>query len=80
MKREDVSTLFICSYLQALSCQRTLKCFVKCVCVCFESFFEKCLRLGEICNDSRLYKNVYKVLTFENISFESVGVFEMRLF
>ena len=42
----------------------------------FESIFEKSLRLGELCNDSRLYKDVYKVLTFENISFESVGVFE----
>ena len=41
----------------------------------FESIFEKCLHLGELCNDSRLYKNVCKVLTFENISFESVGVF-----
>ena len=38
----------------------------------FESIFEKCLRLGELYNDSRLYKNAYKVLTFENISFESV--------
>ena len=44
--------------------------------IVFESIFEKCLRLGELCNDYRLYKNVYKVLTFESISFESVGVFE----
>ena len=43
----------------------------------FESIFEKCLCLGEIYNDSRLYKNVYKVLTFENISWKSVGVFEI---
>ena len=49
---------------------------LKCVCDVFESIFEKCLRLGELCNDSRLYKNAYKILTFENISFESVGVFE----
>ena len=41
----------------------------------FEITFEKCLRLCELYNDSRLYKNAYKVLTFENISFESVGVF-----
>ena len=34
----------------------------------FESIFEKCHRLGELYNDSRLYENVYKVLTFENIS------------
>ena len=34
----------------------------------FECIFEKRLHLGELCNDSRLYKNVYKVLTFENIS------------
>ena len=44
--------------------------------ISFESIFEKCLHLGELCNDSRLYKNVYNVFTFENISFESVGVFE----
>ena len=47
---------------------------LKCVCDCFESIFEKFLRLGELCNDSRLYKNVYKVLTFENISFLKVLV------
>ena len=44
--------------------------------VCFESMFEKRLHLGELCNDSRLYKNAYQVLTFGNISFEGVGVFE----
>ena len=40
----------------------------------FESIFEKRLRLGKLCNDSRLYKNAYKVLDFfENIlCFESV--------
>ena len=55
--------------------------YLKCVDDCFlRVFFEKCLRLGDLCNDSRLYKNAYKVLTFENISFESVGVFEMMLF
>ena len=43
----------------------------------FESIFEKCLRLGKLCNDSHIYKNAYKVLTLENISFESVGVFEI---
>ena len=31
----------------------------------FESIFEKRLRLGKFCNDSRLYKNAYKVLEFE---------------
>ena len=40
-----------------------------------ESIFEKCLCLGELCNGYHLYKNAYKVLTFENISIESVGVF-----
>ena len=45
----------------------------------FECIFEKRLSLGELCNDSRLYKNAYKVLTFENISLESVGVLEMML-
>ena len=43
----------------------------------FEIIFEKCLCLGELCNDSRSGENVYKVLTFENISFEIVGVFEI---
>ena len=52
---------------------------LKCVCDSFESIFVKCLRLGELFNDSRLYKNAYKVLTFENILFESVGVFERCL-
>ena len=27
-----------------------------------------------LCDDSRLYKNAYKVLSFENVSNESVGV------
>ena len=45
----------------------------------FESIFEKFLHLGEICNDTRLYNNAYKVLIFENISLESVGVFERCL-
>ena len=39
----------------------------------FESIFEKFLHLGKICNDSRLYKNAYKVLTLK-IFQESVGV------
>ena len=47
---------------------------LKCVCDGFEIIFENCLRLGELRNDSGLYKNVYKVFTFENI-FESVGMF-----
>ena len=50
---------------------------LKCVCDFFESIFEKCHCLGELCNDSRLYNNVYKVLTFENISWKSVSVFEI---
>ena len=40
----------------------------------FEGIFQKCIHLGELCNDSRLYKNVYKVLTFENSSWK--GMFE----
>ena len=47
-----------------------------CFVIVFESIFEKFLCLGELYNDFRLYKNAYKVLTFENISLESVGVFE----
>ena len=42
----------------------------------FESIFEKCLHLGKLCNDSRLYKNVYKVLDFWKYFMESVGAFE----
>ena len=44
--------------------------------VVFESIFEKRLRLGKLCNDSRLYKNVYKVLDFWKYLMESVGAFE----
>ena len=68
MKREDVSTLFIHSYLWALSCllDHFWNCFVWNVFVVgFESIFEKRLRLGKLCNDSRLYKNVYKVLVLK---------------
>ena len=67
MKREGVSTLFIHSYLWALSCllAHFWNCFVLNVFVVnFESFFEKRLRLGKLCNDSRFGKNVYKVLNF----------------
>ena len=46
----------------------------------FESIFEKRLRLGKLCNDSRLYKNVYKVFDFLKIFHESIGVFEICLF
>ena len=47
----------------------------------FESVFEKCICLGELCNDSHLYKNVYKVLSFgKYFMFESVGVFERCCF
>ena len=64
MKREGVITLYICIYLQALSCYLTLKCFVNVFVVCFGSIFEKFICLGKLCNDSRLYKNAYKVLDF----------------
>ena len=44
----------------------------------FESIFEKNLRLGKLCNDSRLYKNAYKVLDFLKIFhvLKVFGVFE----
>ena len=42
----------------------------------FESIFEMRLRLGKLCNDSRLYKNVYKVLDFWKYFIESVGAFK----
>ena len=47
----------------------------------FESIFEKCLRLGKLCNDSRLYKNAYKVLDFLKIFhvLKVFGVFENLL-
>ena len=51
--------------------------YLKRVCDFFESIFEKCLRLGELCNDSRLYKNVYKVLVLKivqrDVCFEHVS-------
>ena len=42
----------------------------------FESIFEKRLRLGKLCNDSRLYKNAYKVLDFWKI-FHVLKVFDV---
>ena len=53
----------------------------------FESIFEKRLRLDKLCNDSRLYKNAYKVLDFLKIFhvlkvfgvFEKMFVFEYGL-
>ena len=42
----------------------------------FESIFEKRIRLGKLCNDSRLYNNVYKVLEFWKYFMESVGALE----
>ena len=70
MKRECISTLFISSYLWALSCLITLKMlYLKCVWVwCKFEIFWKRLCLGKLCNDSRLYKNVYKVLVLKNSS------------
>ena len=44
--------------------------------VCLKIFLKR-LCYAKLYNDSRLYKNAYKVLTFENIScFKSIGVFE----
>ena len=42
----------------------------------FESIFEKFLCLGELCNDSRLYKNAYKVFDFLKI-FHVLKVFSI---
>ena len=50
--------------------------FVNVFVVGFESIFEKLLRLGKLCNDSRLYKNVYKVLDFWKYFMKSVGAFK----
>ena len=81
MKREGVSTLFIHSYLWALSCLLYhLLCLKVYFVVVFKSIFEKRLRLGKHCNHSRLYKNVYKSVDPLKMSsslkdvFESVGV------
>ena len=81
MKREGISTLFIHGFPWALSYLLDhLFFFLKsCFCMVLESIWKRCHRLGKLCNDSRLYKNAYKVLDFfENIScFESVWcVFE----
>ena len=67
MKSEGFRTLFIRSYLWALSCLLDhLLFFEHVLCVVFESILKRCLRLGKNFNDSRSNKNVYKVLTFEN--------------
>ena len=49
-----------------------------CFVVGFESIFENRLRLGKLCNDSRLYKNAYKVLDFWKcfMFLKVFGVFE----
>ena len=58
MKREGISTLFICSYLRALSCLLLFE-NVLVVGVSLKVFWKR------ICNDSRLYKNAYKVLVLK---------------
>ena len=66
MKREGVSTLFIHSYLRALSFYLTLKCFVNFFGVWCK--FENILKMpkfGKLCNDSRIVENVYKVLVLK---------------
>ena len=67
MKREGVSTIFIRSYLQALS--YLLDHFEKMLCLKYVSsgflkVFWKRLCFDKLYNDSRLYNNVYKVLSF----------------
>ena len=58
MKREGVSTLFICSYLRALN---RLAHFANLLfCVCFKIFLE-CQCKAKLCNDSCIGKSVYKV-------------------
>ena len=59
MKREGISTLFIRSYLWALSCfLYHLLLFEDVLVVCFlKVILKRCL-----CNGSRFYKNAYKVL------------------
>ena len=57
MEREGINTLSIRSYLRALSCQLTLKMRFG----VFENIFEKTPQCGELCKDSRIVENVYKV-------------------
>ena len=82
MKRECVSTLFIHSYLWALSCLLDhLLCLKMCFVGVFESIFEKRICLGKLCNGSRLIRTYTKCWTFENIScFESVWCVFARMF
>ena len=64
MKREGVSTLSIHDFPWALSYSLDHLPLFECTCgVGFESILKKCL-----CNGSRLYKNVYKVLFQKNSS------------
>ena len=61
MKREGVSTLFICSYLRALSFLLDhLVLFENMLCDVGLKIFWK-----HLCNDSRFYKNAYKVLVLK---------------
>ena len=60
MKKEGITTLLISSFLQALSFLLDhLLLFENVLVVCFESILKTCLY-----NDSRLYKNAYKVFVF----------------
>ena len=69
MKREVVSTFFIRSYLQALSFSITLKMLcLKCVCDSLKVFLKSAFVLANFVMFFGLGENVYKGLTFENIS------------
>ena len=61
MKRKGVSTLFIHSYLRALSCLLDhLLCLKMCFVVFFKVFLKRRLRLGELCNDFRFVRTYTK--------------------
>ena len=67
MKREGIRTLFIHSYLRALSCLLDHFCFVWKYALWWvlKVFLKNAFVLGKLCNDSCLYKNVYKVLVLK---------------
>ena len=62
MKREDVSTLFICSYLRALNRQLTFE-IILWMCK-FENIF-KIPKFGKLYNDSHIVENAYKVFVLK---------------
>ena len=79
MKREGINTLFIHTYLWALSCLLDhFVLFENVLCVVFESILKRRHRLGKLYNGSRLIRTYTKCWTFLKI-FHVLKVFGVCL-